>query len=79
MVKSNWNEKVVYPYNEWEPSQLQAYLRSKGSENADSAAANKDSLVKQVKSSWSESTDSVSNAYSNVRDWMFDRYLTHTT
>ena len=72
LVKSNWNEKVVYPYNSWEPSQLQHYLKSKGQDASDSVTTNKDAMVKQVKSSWTESTDSTSNAYTSVRDWIFD-------
>ena len=78
LVKNNWNQKVVYPYNEWEPSQLQQYLKSRGHDASSTAQANKDGLVKQVKSTWTESTDSVSDAYGNVRDWIFDRYVVLT-
>lgn len=75
LVKKNWNDKVVTPYTEWEPAQIQHYLKSKGHETSDAAASNKNALVKQVKSTWTETGDSASDAYENVRDWIFDSYV----
>ena len=74
LVKSNWNSKVATPYADWETPQLQSYLKSKGVDVQKTSKGNKDSLVKQVKNYWSESADSASNAYGNVKDWVFDGY-----
>ena len=73
MVKDNWQAKVVTPYTEWETPQLQAWLKLKGDEAQSSAAANKDALVSQVKSSWTETADAATSSYGSVRDWIFDR------
>ena len=61
------------PYNEWETPQLQSYLQSRGNEVEESVATDRDALVAQVKESWTDTTDSASNAYGSVRDWVFDR------
>lgn len=74
LVKSNWNEKIAQPYNDWSAPQLQTYLSSKGADAKKASSSNKDSLVKQVKGYWTESADSASNAYGSVQDWVFDRY-----
>ena len=73
LIKNNWNSKAVTPYQEWEPSQLQHYLQSKGAETQKSTASSKDALVGEVKKSWTDTFDSVSDAYGNVKDWIFDR------
>ena len=74
LVKSNWQQKVVTPYSDWELPQLQSYLSAKGYDAKKASAANKDSLVNQVKSYWTESADSASSSYSSVKDWIFDRF-----
>jgi len=48
-------------------------LKQKGVETKDTAAANKDSLVVQVKNYWYEAEDKAEDAYSSVKDWIFDR------
>ena len=74
LVKSNWNQKVGQPYNDWSAPQLQSYLKSKGADAKSTAAGDKDSLAKQVKGYWTESADSASSAYGSVQNWVFDRY-----
>ena len=74
LVKSNWQSKVATPYSEWEPSQLQSYLKFKGQDVKKGSEQSKDSLVSQVKSSWTENADSASGAYDNLKDWVFDRF-----
>jgi len=74
LVKNNWDSKVGTPYHDWDTPQLQSYLKSKGVDAKKATDTNKDSLVKQVKSYWTESADSASNSYSSMKDWMFDRY-----
>lgn len=49
-------------------SQSQRFRDSK------STASNKDALVEEVKKSWTDTSDSVSDSYGSVRDWIFDRY-----
>jgi len=74
LVKSNWNDKLVTPYNSWDTKQLQHYLTSKGYQGKKGAEQNKNSLVSQVKAYWSDTEDSVNSAYANVRDWVFDSW-----
>ena len=73
LVKREWTGKVVTPFNEWETPQLQSHLEARGHDVGESAAANRDALVAQVQDSWTDTSDSVSDAYGNVRDWIFDR------
>lgn len=75
LVKKNWESKISSPYSDWEPAQLQSYLKVKGHDFKQGAESNKDSLVAQVKSYWTESSDAASNSYKSVKDWIFDRYL----
>ena len=72
-MKTNWNDKVVTPFNEWEAPQLQSYLKSQGREVEEKAADDRDLLVAQVRDAWTDTSDSVADAYGNVRDWIFDR------
>ena len=71
-MKSNWQSKTGSPYSDWEPAQLQSYLKSKGHEIKKGAESNKESLVSQVKGYWTETADSASNSYNSVKDWIFD-------
>lgn len=72
LVKSNWDAKVGSPYSDWEPAQLQSYLKSKGHQAKKGTESNKESLVSQVKGYWTESADSASDSYHSVKDWVFD-------
>ena len=74
LVKNNWNAKVGEPYNEWDSAQLQSYLKSKGYEAKAGTEANKESLISQVKHYWTDTADSASESYHNVKDWVFDRF-----
>ncbi|PNS15829.1 Protein SIP5 [Sphaceloma murrayae] len=74
LVNKNWEENVARPYNSWDTNQLQKYLSSQGKQVQKGAEKNKDSLVSQVKSSWTETTDQASNAFSSVQDWIFDSW-----
>ena len=73
LVKDNWQSKVAQPYNDWDSAQLSSYLKQKGVETKDSAAANKDGLVAQVKNYWYETEDKADDAWASVKDWIFDR------
>ena len=72
LVKSNWQSKVSSPYADWEPSQLQSYIKAKGHDVKKGTESNKNSLVSQVKSYWHESADTASDSYKSVKDWVFD-------
>jgi hypothetical protein len=74
IVKDNWQSKVGSPYSDWDTKQLQSYLSEKGVETKDSAASTKDSLLTQVKNAWYETEDKAEDAWSSVKDWIFDRY-----
>jgi hypothetical protein len=73
-VKDNWQSKVASPYNDWDTNQLSSYLKQKGVETKDSAASSKDGLIAQVKNYWYEAEDKAEDAWSNVRDWIFDSW-----
>lgn len=74
LIKSNWNDMVVAPYNSWDTAQLQKYLSLKGEEVKKGTEKNKDSLIEQVKASWTETEDRAGDAYTSVRDWIFDTW-----
>ncbi|KAI9815277.1 MAG: hypothetical protein M1827_002757 [Pycnora praestabilis] len=74
LVKENWQAKVSSPYAEWDPAQLQAYLKSKGKDVQKGTEQNKDSLVNQVKSNWHESGEQASDSWTSVKDWVFDSW-----
>lgn len=73
LVKNNWQSKIASPYNDWDTNQLSAYLKQKGVETKDTAAANKDGLLAQVKNYWYETEEKAEDSYSSVKDWIFDR------
>lgn len=62
------------PYNNWDTSQLSAYLQAKGSDAAKDAQKNKDSLISQVKANWYETEDSANSAWTSVKDWILDTW-----
>ena len=72
LIKTNWDDYVVAPYNSWDINQLQKYVSLKGEEVKKGTEKNKDQLVAQVKASWTDTEDKVDEAYSSVRDWIFD-------
>jgi hypothetical protein len=72
-VKENWQSKVSTPYNDWNTEQLSSYLKQKGVDTKDAANANKDSLISQVKNVWYEAEDKSEDAWTSVKDWIFDR------
>ncbi|APA14755.1 hypothetical protein SS1G_06765 [Sclerotinia sclerotiorum 1980 UF-70] len=74
LVKENWQTKVASPYHEWDTKQLTSYLKQKGVETKDTAESNKDGLIAQVKTYWYEAEDKAEDAWSNVRDWVFDSW-----
>ncbi|QSZ29120.1 hypothetical protein DSL72_003630 [Monilinia vaccinii-corymbosi] len=74
LVKENWQSKVASPYNDWSADQLAFYLKQKGIEMEQTAGSNKDRLIHQVKASWYEAEDKAEDAWSNVRDWIFDSW-----
>ena len=74
MVKDNWQSKVASPYNDWDTTQLSSYLKLKGLETKDSAKSNKDGLVAQVKSHWYETEDKAEDAWTSIKDWIFDSW-----
>ncbi|KAK5657798.1 hypothetical protein OQA88_2871 [Cercophora sp. LCS_1] len=74
LVQKNWDTYAVTPYNSWSTAQLQEYLKLKGIETKDSAAASKDSLVKQVQDVWYETEDKSQSAWTSVKDWILDTW-----
>ncbi|CAK7239148.1 MAG: hypothetical protein STHCBS139747_000575 [Sporothrix thermara] len=73
-VQANWDNYVVTPYNSWDADQLASYLKLKGVEAKNSADDNKNWLVSQVKSAWTETEDKAQNAYTDVKGWILDSW-----
>lgn len=73
LIKSNWNDKVVSPYNSWDTNQLSSYLKSKGYEAKKGTEQNKDSLVSAVKGYFTQTEDQIMQSYANTKDWVLDR------
>ena len=74
LVKENWQSKVASPYNDWDSAQMTSFLKTKGVETKDAAESNKEGLLAQVKNYWYEAEDKAEDAWSSVKDWIFDRY-----
>lgn len=82
LVKENWNTKISAPYTDWDTAQLSAYLKDKGIETKETAkeaaAESKDGLISSVKNSWYETEDKADDAWSSVKDWIFDSWTGET-
>ncbi len=74
LVKDNWNDHVVQPYNSWDTNQLQKWLSGNVHEAKKRTEKDKDSLLKEVQQAWQETDDTVSKSYENVKDWIFHTY-----
>ncbi|KAF2016223.1 hypothetical protein BU24DRAFT_409354 [Aaosphaeria arxii CBS 175.79] len=74
LVKDNWNDKIVTPYNSWDAQTLQNYLTLKGQQAKKGTEKNAQSLAQQVQAIWEETEDSANTAYSSVKDWIFDSW-----
>ncbi|ROV87121.1 hypothetical protein VMCG_10735 [Cytospora schulzeri] len=74
LIQQNWENHAVSPYKEWDNEKLSSYLQQKGVDVQDTAKANKNSLVAQVKESWYETEDKTQDAYTSVKDWILDTW-----
>jgi len=74
LVQTNWEDYAVSPYRNWDSDKLTAYLKQKGVDTKDGAAASKDSLISQVKALWYESEDKAHNAWASTKDWILDSW-----
>lgn len=75
LMKANWQAAVESPYVNWDTNRLQKQLEVQGHKIKTGTEKNKDHLTKQVKGTWAETSNSASNAYGSVRDWIFDRQV----
>ncbi|ERT01433.1 MSC1 protein [Sporothrix schenckii 1099-18] len=73
-VQKNWNSYVVTPYSSWDTNQLASYLKLKGIETKNNAETDKNKLISQVQSVWTETEDKAQNAYVDVKDWILDSW-----
>ena len=73
LMKSNWHAAVQSPYVNWDTTRLQKQIEAQGQAIKRDTAKNKDALVNQVKSTWSDTESTANSAYGNTRDWIFDR------
>lgn len=72
LVRDNWQSKVAAPYNDWDSEQITSFLKQKGAETGDAATASKDSLLSTVQKYWYETEDKAQEAWTSVKDWIFD-------
>src|SRR5690554_5061530 len=74
LVEENWHSKIISPYSNWDTTQLKAYLMERSNEATGAAGESKDSLIENVKAYWYETEDRAEDAFTSVKDWIFDRY-----
>jgi len=74
LVKDNWNDKIVTPYNSWDAQSLTNYLTLKGQQAKKGTEKDAKSLAEQVKVYWTETEDSANQAYGSVKEWIFDSW-----
>lgn len=74
LVRDNWQSKVAAPYNDWDSEQITSFLKQKGAETGDAATASKDSLLSTVQKYWYETEDKAQEAWTSVKDWIFDTW-----
>ncbi|KAF1826718.1 uncharacterized protein K489DRAFT_377161 [Dissoconium aciculare CBS 342.82] len=74
LVKKNWENNVIKPYNSWDVKQLTNYLTSKGYEAKKGTEKNAKSLISQVQGYWTSTEAQADEAYSNVQSWVFNTW-----
>lgn len=74
LVADNWKSRVSEPYLDWDPKQLNAYLKQRRLEATDATTDTKESLLNRVKSNWYESEDKAEDAWTSIKDWIFDSW-----
>ena len=72
LVKKNWDNNVVKPYNSWDVKQLTNYLTSTGHQAKKGTEKNAKSLIEQVQGYWSSTEAQTEEAYSSVQNWVFN-------
>lgn len=78
LVQKNWDNYVV-PYTSWNTEQLASYLKDKKQIHVDeSKLTDTNWLLSQVRSSWYETEDKASSAYTHVKDWILDSWSDST-
>jgi len=74
LVKKNWDNNVVKPYNSWDAKQLSSYLTSKGQEVKKGTEKNTKSLIGQIQGLWTQTEAQTNEAYGSVQNWVFDTW-----
>lgn len=74
LISDNWLDKVSRPYLDWDTDQLKSYLKEKGIAAKDTTSNSKDSLISQIKSIWYEKEDKSEDAWSSIKEWIFDSW-----
>lgn len=72
LVKKNWDNNVVKPYNSWDANQLYSYITSKGQEVKKGTEKNTKSLLGQLQGLWTQTEAQTNEAYQSVQNWVFD-------
>ncbi|KAB8339204.1 hypothetical protein FH972_022138 [Carpinus fangiana] len=73
LVKDNWQSAVESPYVNWDTARLQKQLESQGAQIKKGTEKNKKALAEQVKTSWTDTSDSANSAYGSLKSFL-DRH-----
>jgi len=74
LVKENWDQNVVTPYQNWDTKQLNNWLKQKGVEVQKKNQENKDWLVAEAKKNWYETEATAEDTYADSKTWIFDTW-----
>ncbi|KAM3517951.1 hypothetical protein NHJ13051_008561 [Beauveria bassiana] len=74
LVEKNWKDYVIEPYRKWSPSQLSAFLVSRGKEAKAGADETVESLLESVKANWYSSEEAAGKATAETKDWILNTW-----
>lgn len=74
LVKDNWENNIVTPYERWDTKQQADWLKQKGVEVNEKNAENADWLKKQIQGKWYETESAAEESYGDVKSWIFDTW-----
>ncbi|ATY66293.1 Stress-responsive Ish1 [Cordyceps militaris] len=74
LVEKNWKDYVIEPYRKWSPSELSAFLVSRGKEAKAGADETVENLIESVKANWYDSEEAAGKAATETKDWILDHW-----
>ncbi|KAF3906437.1 hypothetical protein ABW20_dc0105552 [Dactylellina cionopaga] len=74
LVKDNWENNVVTPYERWDTKQQADWLKQKGVEVTNQEAENVEWLKKEIQKKWYETESAAEEGYGDAKSWIFDTW-----